>query len=271
MAEVEAVIGEEGYAVVPLLDDAALAAVRSFYADLQLEGVRDNYCSIHEPDTTLKQRISAGIVDAVAAPLAALGLHGYEVMGGAFVTKGPTEAFVEAHQDPTFVDESAYTSLNVWVPLQDVDADNGCIWVLPHSHIDGTPVRPGNNWMYPSYYERIPKDRLWAAMTPVEMKAGEALVYDHRLLHGSKGNYTSNDRVALVSAMCPLGVDRVFYFAEADADRHYLTKFQMSPEDYLTFVQFVPQTGDLLERVETSPGWIDVEVFAARYEPAPVA
>ena len=172
---------------------------------------------------------------------------------------------VEPHQDPTLVDEVRGRSMNIWVPLQDVSTENGCLWMLPNSQDEVPMVRPGNGYDHPGYYDRVPKGAIWGAMTPIEMSAGEALVYDHRMLHGSKGNSSLTDRVAIVSGLCDRDAQLRFYHAEESDGRHTISEYLMGESDFLSFVDFVPQAAVLAGRTTVEPTYIDPSEFARRY------
>lgn len=233
---------ERGFVVVPMLSGDDVGQLRRRYEDLGLRA-EHNYCSIHEPDPSLRRTISDEISELLRARLPAAGFARSRVMGGVFVVKGPTDQFVELHQDPTVVDETRFRSANVWIPLQDVDTHNGCLWVLPGSHHDAPNVRPGNGDDLPSYYANVPRTELWEAMTPIEMRAGEALVYDHRLLHGSQGNHGDELRLAIVAGLRAAGAAPRFY--HLDPDDRMVAEFVMEDDDFFTFVNFVPQAGQL--------------------------
>ena len=84
--------------------------------------------------------------------------------------------------------------VTVWVPLVDVDESNGCLWVVPGSHLNGitTPglerrTEPPPN----SDIDSRPFDYFYATdwdaagFQPVCMAAGDALLIHHRLVHCS--------------------------------------------------------------------------------------
>lgn len=41
---------------------------------------------------------------------------------------------VTMHQDSTYLLNEPDTIKGFWIPLQDVNKENGCIWVIPGSH-----------------------------------------------------------------------------------------------------------------------------------------
>jgi hypothetical protein len=100
------------------------------------------------------------------------------------------------HQDQAFWPAGAiHKSLTVWVPLQDVDVESGCMQfvarshtqeVLPHRHLNGDPRVHA--------LEAIDPDLSRAVACP--LAAGGATVHHFRTLHGSGRNTTANQRRA---------------------------------------------------------------------------
>ena len=80
--------------------------------------------------------------------------------------------------------------ITTWVPLVDVDTDNGCLWVIPGSHrwgfLAGARSATGHV-LIPEDVERR------GTPTPLPMRAGDVVFLTNLTLHASKVNRT--DRV----------------------------------------------------------------------------
>ncbi len=151
-------------------------------------------------DGEWKHRTSARIAAALDTRLNGV-FPDHRPLGFAHIVKWPGAlGAVPAHRDPTFVDERQYRSLMMWVPLDDVDVDNGALWVLPGSHRDRTGVRvhqsPDNLLDAVSCDPRGPAH-------PMPLRAGEVLVYDHALVHLSGPNLGTTPRVAVAAPLVP--------------------------------------------------------------------
>jgi hypothetical protein len=135
--------------------------------------------------------------------------HECTPLGGSFVVKSNAQKErLHPHQDWNIVDENTYRSFNIWVPLVDLTSDNGVIRVTPKSHkwqknFRGPNIPDG----FQNYHEHI-----WQNMKPLFMKAGEALIYDHRLFHASDPNKTDTLRVASVFGIVPKEAQMYYYF-----------------------------------------------------------
>lgn len=83
--------------------------------------------------------------------------------------------------------------LTVWIPLNDVTLENGCLAVLPGSHRDGLQVHCPS----PTKGPQIPEPRLQVdRATPLPMRAGSVLFMHQRTIHSSLDNKTT-DKIRL--------------------------------------------------------------------------
>ena len=81
--------------------------------------------------------------------------------------------------------------ITTWVPLVDVDTDNGCLWVIPGSHrwgfLSAARAAATGHVLIPEDVERR------GTPTPLPMKAGDVVFLTNLTLHASKVN--GSDRV----------------------------------------------------------------------------
>jgi len=87
----------------------------------------------------------------------------------------------------------------VWIALDDATVANGCLWVLPGSHRDGVlyPTRTQNDPRFDSAPEAFDFEFSQDDAVPVEVAAGDAVVFDGHLLHRSLPNHHHTLRRAL--------------------------------------------------------------------------
>jgi phytanoyl-CoA hydroxylase len=100
------------------------------------------------------------------------------------------------HQDNgyTFVEPQQY--LTCWVPLVDATVDNGCPWVVPGEHRNGTL----EHWLTPVGYQCLtdPADAI-----PVEAPAGSVVVFSSLTPHRTGPNVTDATRKAYILQYAP--------------------------------------------------------------------
>lgn len=203
---------EEGYVVVPFLDEKSVQELKSFFFENHPQEIPGFYATAHVPDIAFRKKMNEKI-KAVFADAIDKYFVNCEALGGSFVVKSKTQVErLHPHQDWNIVDEKVYRSFNIWVPLVDLTEQNGAIRVLPKSHLWGLNYRGPN--IPESNPEKI--EDIWNDMQTLLMKAGEALIYDHRLYHASYANKTGELRLATVFGIKPAEAEMFYYFGEGE-------------------------------------------------------
>lgn len=193
-AQKDKVLAHKGYAIFPLLSAAGIEALSAYYSEFQKENPQHFYSSSHSPDVEFRKKAS-DFIKSIVTPLLPAVLKDYRVLGGAFVVKPANgKGILQAHQDWNLVDETKSRSYNLWIPLTDVNEQNGAVFVLPESHAKAPTIRGPK---IPSPFKQI-EQAIWKYLTPLPMNAGDALLYDHALIHGSPVNQTAADRLGIV-------------------------------------------------------------------------
>ncbi|MEM7105960.1 MAG: phytanoyl-CoA dioxygenase family protein [Bacteroidota bacterium] len=216
---------DQGFVVIPFLEPGEIDTLKDFYWTCHPTKQEGFFSSAHMPDPIFRDRVNKG-VKAVFERANNETLADCRTLGGSFIAKGPGESgHLQPHQDWNIVDESKYRSFNIWVPLVDVGRLNGAVSVISGSHewtksFRGANIKDAWNNTYPI---------LWKHMQLLEMKAGEALVYDHRLLHGSQPNYSEEMRMVAVYGIMPEAADMYYYYAENE----HIAEYKCDPEFYI--------------------------------------
>lgn len=134
-----------------------------------------------------------------------IGAEDYEVLNNQYFCKPPNYKMTSAHQDNAYFEsnEKVYT---FWIPLQDVDILNSCMFYVPGSHKKGlvehktigTNVRTRTGKTGYSLYSDYYKNR---DFVKVPMKKGEVLVHDKNCMHFSSANITDEYRISITCIM----------------------------------------------------------------------
>ncbi len=111
-----------------------------------------------------------------------------------FVTKFPEgergSSVFPWHQDNGYAGAlTPALNVTVWVALDDVDENNGCVWVMPNSHRNG--VLPHRAQSPDNWYMDTPVE---GDGVPARLKAGEAVAFTGLTLHRSLANRTQRPR-----------------------------------------------------------------------------
>ncbi len=122
------------------------------------------------------------------------------------------------HQDEAYRDANfEYRELSIWVPLQDVTVESGCLRYIPgsnkgalkeHRSVNGDPKAH-------AVYVSEPFEEEKAVLCP--MPAGGCVIHAPRTIHGSTRNESATPRLAYIMAFGlppkPLKEKRVFSWA----------------------------------------------------------
>lgn len=207
---------ERGYAVARLLEADRAAALReailalrgeSRFAQVRLEGqLLPNHNSALDEDPEYRRRISTLAVEALAPSIAAI-LDRYRIVSAALVLKNPGAQEVSLHSDWTLTREPELRTVTIWCALADVDPGNGGLEVVPGSHrLVPQVTGPGIAEYHFPFAQRL---RPYAV--PVPLRAGEAVLFDYTLLHGSSVNASGAPRPAIMLSCVPEEAEAVFY------------------------------------------------------------
>jgi ectoine hydroxylase-related dioxygenase (phytanoyl-CoA dioxygenase family) len=155
-----------------------------------------------------------------------------------FVTKYPDADTGKSefpwHQDDGYGHVEPRPAVTIWVALDDVDEQNGCVWVFPGSHKQG-PV-PHNKISADSWYMDV---KVEGDGVPAILKAGEAVAFWGLTLHRSKLNHTNKPR-------------RGFFMGYADASSRFGPDQEALldwPDSWMACGQIVPPEGKIAAKI----------------------
>ena len=243
-AGVPDLLGEAGFTTRRLVDATTCEALREAWDHLELDPDHDFYATSAHAARATARSVDQLVKATLGPPLARL-LPGWEPFLGAFISKGPLGwNAVELHQDWTYTQEPTVRAVVVWCPLADADETSGGLHVVPGSH--RWSARLGGSGEVPGRLSAVGAALAdTGAAVPVPLRAGEAVLYDAALLHGSPPNAGDDARVAAAVALAPAGASLVHLHAEPGDEveghlideRYYtLQPYAARPQGYPSFV-----------------------------------
>ena len=206
----------EGYTKLEILNQEQVHELRAYYNSLNLKDEMGFgfHVGMDQQDKVKVTEMAAKI-EQLAFPQVQKQLCDAQLFTASFVIKEPNpKGVVPPHQDWTFVeDEQKHCSVTCWIPLEDVNVENGCIGLLKGSHKYFDHVRPSPSPQAPSpLYEHMVT--IFPYLKLVDIKAGEALFFNNKTIHASPPNTTNKARVGI-----GLGITQ-----KAAEIRHYYLK-----------------------------------------------
>ncbi|MEG4854950.1 phytanoyl-CoA dioxygenase family protein [Microcoleus sp. B5-D4] len=198
---------ENGYIIINLLNENEVQSLLNFDKNSSIPNDLADapMCfSMKTSEVSYRQLISEEIKRLFAPKLAIL-LPKHRISNCNFARKKANlfSSIMLLHQDPSLVNENYLDSFGVWCPLIDVNEQNGCLQVIRKSHQLNSKPRPifvFNGFPYSQDILSLMQQRY---LTSIPMKAGQALIYDKRLFHGSPPNLTTVERVAAICSLVP--------------------------------------------------------------------
>jgi hypothetical protein len=159
--------------------------------------------NIHHEAPAVKQYYFEGPLVDIASEIIGPNIKG-ATSQLTFKMKGNTKPF-GWHQDNGYGELEPYNALTTLTALDDTDRSNGCLWLIPCSHKQGQ-IRVLQDEDQKKSQSEIVVEADDSLAVPMEMKAGDALIFNCWMLHKSDGNM-SQDRDR-----------RILFLRYADAD-----------------------------------------------------
>lgn len=266
--EVAQQVYNQGFAVVDFLDENERQRLQELYQqnhkfDAATGGA---FFGVFSKDIAYRQQINDG-VNNILQTVFDKWFVGYKSAVNTVVVKVPGQSsFIPIHQDGAAIDESKYSSVNIWIPLQDVTPQNGALYVIPRSHHIFLPYRCASvaplqknieAEMYPFFY-------------PIYLKQGQALFFDSRMFHYSAPNLSAQDRVAVVCRIVPAEAKIVAYYKDKSAANESVEMWECPPDYLITSDGYNdnerPQGCKLIKRLKEDYPPLTLASFIARCE-----
>jgi ectoine hydroxylase-related dioxygenase (phytanoyl-CoA dioxygenase family) len=178
--------------------------VNSFSTDLNYVSIGSKHDDVFRTklgDIKQIQNLNFGDLNKMLANL--IGAKEYVILNNQYFCKPPNYKMTSPHQDNAYFDSNDDV-FTFWIPLQDVDILNSCMFYVPGSHLNGllphksigtnVRTRTGKTGysLYSDYYRND-------EFVKVPMKKGQILVHDKNTMHFSSPNLSDDYRVAITS------------------------------------------------------------------------
>ena len=260
----------DGYLILPYYNQKEIQELTELYDQIQPKQYEGFFPSTFSQDK--HYRTEADIrIRKTGERSAERYLKDVKVVCGCFIVKSPVpESAMCVHQDMTLVDESKYTGINIWIPLVDLDDENGTLEVLPGSHRIFPTYRGAT---IPGIYEES-NDEVRKYLIKVYPKAGEAVFFDQSIIHYSDANRSGKLRI--VTNTYFTHKDATFqtcYWNKEHPDKVELFEqnetFMTDFEQFGQNIQDRPKIGKSLGLVDYDFPKITPELLASKYRREP--
>lgn len=223
-----------GYVTVPLYGRQELKTLSDLYSRLHRDPQQEFFPSTYSGNPEYRDVVDREVSAITEAATRSL-LTETQLRYASFIAKSPgPRGVVNVHQDMTLVDESAFSGINIWCPLEPTTKDNGALHVIPGSHrwmetYRGSTIR--------GIYDSL-RPQIQALTQPLYLAAGEAVIFDQSIIHYSPQNLTERTRV--VTNVFFTRKEARFQIAWFDTANHQgvVELFEQEPDFMGRFEQF---------------------------------
>ena len=111
---------------------------------------------------------------------------------------------VSWHQDCSYWALTPSKAVTVWLAIDDADRENGCMRVIPGSHLHGhLGFKESDSKEHNVLTQTILGAEQFGEPVDIELKAGEISLHSDLLVHGSLPNRSNRRRCGLTIRYCP--------------------------------------------------------------------
>jgi phytanoyl-CoA hydroxylase len=196
---------EQGYLCLPgLVAAEAVEALRTeVFEVLEANGVPraslDRATRTEDKLRQCAQYLAGSLLDSLINSAATLDVASRLIGGRAIrylpftaVKAGGGGGTFHLHQDNNYTrHDPALGSINIWVALNDMTPENGCLQIMPGSHREQLDSRTSDDG---DTHRQVDVDPL--RCLPIRMRAGDAVAFSRWTVHGSGPNHTDRPRLA---------------------------------------------------------------------------
>jgi ectoine hydroxylase-related dioxygenase (phytanoyl-CoA dioxygenase family) len=176
-------------------------------------------------------------------------LVGYKSLNESFLVKpANTSDELLLHQDWCYTYEKKFQSLTLWMPLCDVDQNNGALFFLAGSH------KWFNNLRSSSFATaRISSSDLPAGeLRQVNLRKGQLLLFHPAIFHGSFPNNSNQHRTVVTSVILSENADYIYFQAVANDPEKNVKTYKLDEDSFLrelkTMAVGVDPSTELIDR-----------------------
>ena len=166
------------------------------------KNVFDQLLNLWQTNDTVRELMLDNRIGKLAADLS--GADGIRIWHDQALIKRPWANPTSWHLDTPFWSFFNRKALSIWVALDDVTLENGCMFFIPGSYIETRFESPSIGKNVGDIFNFYPEFKN-AKSVPAVMKAGSCSFHNGLTIHGSHANMTSGFRRAMTCAYMPDG------------------------------------------------------------------
>lgn len=222
-------LAENSFAVIDLLQPAEVDRLWEVYrkhqSDINATTINGIHMTTWIADIPMKLTIKKELEEAIFSAVAHF-FNDFKLLNSIFIIKNQHKVSnFPLHQDWSFVDETTFPSLNVWIALQDTTVRNGGLYVVRGSHKLNNTIRGAGKLSFD--FTRYGKE-LQSYLYPVVLKRGQAVLFYYSTIHGSPANLTADPRVVVATTVVPQEAPIIINYLDTTGNTLY--RYELSDD-----------------------------------------
>jgi hypothetical protein len=209
---IEKDLQRDGYAIVGKIGEDELLQLVEFHQGMRRDGTDFYYSLLNNGYSVNKEILDTQ--KAILKPFFEAHFSNYRTITESYLIKpAQTENELQIHQDWCYTDEQKYEAYNVWIPLTDVNEENGALFFLKGSHLWFSNKRSGS---LPTARISSKNDTIARNIVTANLQKGEVILFSPAVFHGSWPNRSMEDRVIISTTV--LDIDAPFLYYQKASD-----------------------------------------------------
>lgn len=225
---------ENGYITIPFLSDTESSNLLSQLSIVDIPYAKNSiYHSNIFDNYDLEILFNTLISNFISPLLYRISLsEKYKIIISVFINKKPSSnSKFDIHTDDSLCDERFFLPINIWIPLVDVDENNGTICIIDGSHKKTLNNR--SNTIPEPFIEKN-KKKLLQNYSVINIKKGTALIYNPACVHFSPPNKSLSNRPVVATTLIPENADLcIFTKKKGFFQKRKLYKYNLTLEELM--------------------------------------
>ena len=225
---------ENGFVVIDFYNNEEISKLNKFFYSLQ-DVPKDGFF----PTTFFQNKQMRDKVDNYVVEIGNRSIENIfkdiKIVHGSFIIKNSDKkSELRLHQDMSLVDESKFSGANIWIPLIDLTVTNGALYVLPKSHRIFPTYRGAS---IPNMYDKH-TNFILPYLTPLYLKAGQAVIFDQSIIHYSPPNLSGKIRITTNIFITQKDAAYRMYYCDNTRATDSIEIFEQDDDFMTKFMQF---------------------------------
>lgn len=200
----QATFERDGYVVVDAVAHEQMQILRS-----EARIAVDEAVPINDPQgalygtlfDSLRRKAGEDLARQVLCPLLGRLLDRYRYEGGYLLAKPPGVGRLDAHQHQPVTSDIYEPAVHCWLTIDDAGPTTGGLRLVPGSH---RLTRHVQSFESASYFSGFREELERSHMRSLTLRAGQAVIFERSLLHGSSPNESAQARLRILGTAIPM-------------------------------------------------------------------